>query len=359
LQQLVTEQLQLQEAKRKNITISRPEVDKSIDRIVTDNHLNLDQLKGMLSRNGVEFNTLRTQIASQLVWQKTVEDEFQDRINVTQEDIDAELARLALGASKTHYLVSEIFLPVDTPDQDARVQKDITDLKSQLDLGAPFQAVARQFSQSPSAAAGGDVGWVYDGQLAQELNQELGKMTPGETSPPIRSTGGYYLLNLRERQEPAGTKIPEVTQSSAPKESLPLDRVLLALGPHPTQATAESAMKLAVEISQRVVACANLDKIAAQIHGQYMSLGEMKLSDMSQEMQEALAKTEPGQVAQPFVSSAGIEIIARCDKPVPKITAIHIPTRQEVEEQLFDQQVTAFARRYLRNLRRQADVETR
>jgi peptidyl-prolyl cis-trans isomerase SurA len=61
----------------------------------------------------------------------------------------------------------------------------------------------------------------------------------------------------------------------------------------------------------------------------------------------------------PFQDQAGVEVILRCDKAIPKLEAYHMPSRKEVEEQLFDQQVTAFARRYMRDLRRQADVELR
>jgi peptidyl-prolyl cis-trans isomerase SurA len=359
LDSLETEQLQIQEAKRKNISVSMPEVDKQIDKIIEDNHMSIDQLKAMLAKQGVDFSTLRAQIAAQLVWQKAVEDEFQDRINVSQQDIDAELARQAEGADKPHFLVSEIFLAVETPDQDAKVLKNITDLQGQLQLGAPFQIVARQFSQSPSAASGGDIGWVHEGQLPEELNQALEKMTPGSVSAPIRSVGGYYILALRERQEAMGTKIP-TAPTPAPSDKIPLARLLLPLGPKPTQQIAVNAMKMGAAIERQVNSCAVLPQVSQKIRGSvYMNLGPMKPTELSAEMQQALAKTEPGQPAPPFISEAGVELIFRCDKPVIKETAYQIPTRQQVEEQLFDQQVTAFARRYLRDLRRQADVETR
>jgi len=179
LDQLVAEHLQIQEAKRKGISISSPEIDKQIDRIVSDNHLSLQQLKDMLAKNGVSFGTLRGQIAAQVLWQKVVADEFQDRINISDDDVDAELVRLSEGKNKAHFLVAEIFLSVDSPEQDGKVLRNIQDLEGQLQSGAPFRAIARQFSQSPSAAAGGDIGWVYDGQLAPELNAELNKLTPG------------------------------------------------------------------------------------------------------------------------------------------------------------------------------------
>jgi peptidyl-prolyl cis-trans isomerase SurA len=92
---------------------------------------------------------------------------------------------------------------------------------------------------------------------------------------------------------------------------------------------------------------------------QFYALGTMKISELSAEMQKALSQTEAGEATPPFGSSAGIEIIVRCDKPVPKITAIPIPTQDQVEQQLYEDQISTLARQYLRDLRRDADIETR
>ena len=81
------------------------------------------------------------------------------------------------------------------------------------------------------------MGWVNDGQLAPELNAALAKMDVGAISDPIRSTGGYYILGLRERQEPLGTKIDATCPPArpVPAGTLPLARLLLPLGAAPAQ----------------------------------------------------------------------------------------------------------------------------
>lgn len=361
LDQLVTEKLEIQEAKRKNISISSPEIDKALNRIVQDNHITLDQLKQVLGKNGASIAALRSQLAAQILWQKVVEDEFQDRINISDSEIDAEMTRLAEGKNKAHFLVTEVFLAVDSPEQDGKVLKNIQDLESQLQTGAPINVIARQFSQSPSAAAGGDIGWVYDGQLAPELNADLVKMSAGSISQPIRATGGYYILALRERQEASNVKLPDPAAQApqGPVDKLPLARLLLPMGPKPPQAALENAMKYATQVSERVASCPQLEKIASQIHGQYTNMGMFRVKDLSEPLQKALEKSEPGTAVPPFQDQAGVEVIVRCDKALPKLQAYHMPSRKEVEEQLFDQQVTAFARRYMRDLRRQADVEIR
>ena len=359
LSQLVTEQLQIQEARRKNITVSPTDVDKSIDRILSDNHLTKEQLEGLLAKGGVAMSTLRAQIAVQIAWQKAVQDEFQDRVNITPQDVDAEIARLSEGADRTHFLVSSIFLAVDNPDLDAKVLKDAQDVYAQLQAGGKFETIARQFSQSPTAAAGGDLGWVHQGQLPAELDNALQKMEAGSVSQPIRATGGYYILGLRDRQEGSGFKAPDPA-TLKPVGPLTVARLLLPVGPNPPKALLDNILKIAVQIHDHVNGCDTLPKIAEQVHGMiYQDLSKMglKVTDLSPEIQAAIAKAGPGESTPPFKSPAGVEMMVRCDKRAPVKTPWQLPSRRDVEESLFDQQITMLSRRYMRDLRRSANVE--
>jgi peptidyl-prolyl cis-trans isomerase SurA len=362
LEQLKTEKLELEEAQRKNITVSPPEVDKEIDGILKDNNLTKDQLNAILTRAGVAMETLRAQIAVQLAWQKAIEDEYGDRINITEQDVSDELARVLEGKDKPHYLVAEIFLSVESPDQDATVLKNANDLIAQMQNGAPFPQIARQFSQSPTAGGGGDLGWLNDGQLPTELNDALRKLNTGGVSPPIRAAGGYYILALRDREEGANVKLPDPVKPAPQKPGyLPLARLLLPLPPKPPADYMKKVVGMANEVRSHITSCSQLQKLVAPIHGAvFMNLGEMKLADLSPQMQAELAKTQSGEATAPFLSPAGVEVIARCDeRAAPLPHQFKAPTRDEVERRLFQQQISMLARRYIRDLRREANVETR
>jgi peptidyl-prolyl cis-trans isomerase SurA len=361
LEQLETELVQRQEALKNNITVSSVEVDKQIQGILTDNHMTMDQLKAVLARGRVDVTTLRAQIAASILWQKTVEQEYAGRVNITPEAVDAEMARIAEGQNKVHYVVSEIFLAVDTPDDDEKVLKNAQSLVAQIQAGAPFPAIARQFSQSPSGAEGGDIGLIYDGQLAPELSAALAKLKPGDLSPPVRSIGGYYILALRQRLEPVGTKIDDTSgQPKTLPSALPLARLLLPLGPKPAKPMIENALKYAVAIGSRVNSCEMLSKVPTEVKGAvYMSFGMARLADLSAQVQNVLAKTESGGAAEPFLSAAGVELFMRCDKAVIKQQVYVLPKREQVEQQLFSEQISAMARRYNRDLKRDADIEVR
>jgi peptidyl-prolyl cis-trans isomerase SurA len=361
LEQLETELLQRQEAAKNDITVSSVEVDKYIQGIIEENRMTMEQLKAVLSNGGVAMATFRSQIAAQLLWQKAVQEHYAGRINITPEAIDSEMSRIKEGANKAHFMVSEIFLPVDNPDLDDKVRKDAESIVSQLQTGANFPAMARQFSQSPSAAQGGDIGMVYDGQLAPELNKTLLGMKTGDLSAPIRSIGGYYILVLKQRFEPADATIVETVPSEATLPAvLPLGRILLRLPPKPTKEYLDKVMEIAGQIRGAAISCDMASKIPEKVPGSlYFALGNTRLADLNQQTRDVLAKTEAGGAAEPFKSDAGIEIFLRCDKAVVKQIKFPMPKREDIEQQLFSEQISALARRYNRDLRRSANIEVR
>ncbi len=359
LKELETERLQLLEAQKNNISVSASDVDKSIENILKDNHLSKDQLNAMLSHNGVHMTTLRAQIAAQIAWSKVVQDQYGDRVNVSPGDVDDEVQRLAEGKNKAHFYVAEIFQAVDNPEDDAKVRKSMDDLEVQLKSGAPFSTVARQFSQNPTAAGGGDLGVVVEGQLPRELNDVLLKMRAGMVSDPIKSVGGYYILYLRARQEGADMKVPDAAEKVNPHpDTLPLARVLLPLGPKPPKELVEKVAQIAGAIRTHIENCETLPALIHQVKGAvYMNLGNMRVVDLSPEIQHALAQIDSGETTIPFQSAAGIELIVRCDKAQPKLTAFHMPSRDEVEQQIFEERIGVLSREYMRDLRRNADIE--
>ena len=186
-------------------------------------------------------------------------------------------------------------------------------------------------------------------------------MKPGSISAPIRSAGGYYILLLRARQEPLGTKIVNApTGPTGPDGTLKLARLILPIGNNPTQEEQDNGLKIATQIRANYSGCEMLAGMPKQIPGAvYAELGDMKVADLNPEIQKLLVTTQPGTAAVPFVSSAGVEIIGRCDKKVEVQTAYTMPTKDQVEEQLFQQQISVLARRYMRDLKRDADVEIR
>jgi peptidyl-prolyl cis-trans isomerase SurA len=359
LQSLQDEVIELQEANKRKVSATRAEVERAIKTIAEDNHLTVDQLIGRLAQAGVTPATFQQQVTAQLVWQKLVGARFGADVAVTEQQIDEAMARLKQGADKPQFLVSEIYMGVDRPEDETAVRSGAEQIAQQIMAGAPFQTVAGQFSQSPSAADGGDMGWVIEGQLPDELDHLLLDMKPGQVAGPVRAEGGYYVLLLRDRREPASSVAAEAPPAPPPDPNapVPLERLLIPLPANADQALKTRAIALASNMKSQLRTCADLPNAAQQLQGTvYSKLGTVDPKDLNGDLREGLAKTGPGEVVEPFVSAAGVELIMRCDGVPARPGVAVLPTRAELQQQLFAQQMALFAKGYLRDLRRAAAV---
>lgn len=200
LRDLVDERLQIEEAARYNITVEPAVVDRRLADIARQNQSTVEALAGQLARDGVSISTLRAQIEADIAWQRLIGGMYGARVRVSEVEVSEMQARMAANASRPQLQLSEIFLPAETDAEFAEMEQGATRLIEQMQRGAPFPLVARQFSQAPSAAAGGDMGWVATTDLAPELQAVADRLQPGQVSLPIRTRAGVYIIAVRARR---------------------------------------------------------------------------------------------------------------------------------------------------------------
>ena len=193
LRNLIDEELQSQEADKLNVTVNDRDVDKALADVAKRNRMTAQGLTNLLLRNGISASTLRRQLRVQIAWGRAIGRRLRRDVRVTDEEVDAEIERIEALRNQPRFRVSEIFLSVDDPDQDEKVRQAALRLLKQIADGADFSAIASAFSQSTSAAQGGDIGWIQPGRLSRELDNALSELKPKQVSQPIRTLSGYYL----------------------------------------------------------------------------------------------------------------------------------------------------------------------
>ncbi|MCB9988104.1 MAG: peptidylprolyl isomerase [Rhodospirillales bacterium] len=209
LASLIDEQIKLQEADRLGIEITDEQVDQGFISLAESNNMTAEQFSSILKREHVSPYTLRAQIRANMAWSDVVQSEVGSHIVITDSQVDSLLARLTADIGKTEFLFSEIFLPVEEQKEESNV-KQLADrlIRQLLQDHIPFPKIASQFSQSAGASRGGDMGWVQQGQLAPEIEEQLAKMEEGDLSQPIRTLAGYHILYLRKKRTIAEETIP-------------------------------------------------------------------------------------------------------------------------------------------------------
>ncbi len=349
LRGLIDEQLRAQEAKRLNIRVTEADMRRAIANIEERNNVPPGGLDIFLAARGIQRFTMESQIRASIAWQKLVRRRLRPRVQIGDDEVDEALARFKANQGTPEVRVAEIFISVDSPEQEDEVRQVAERLVAQLRGGARFAALARQFSQTASAAVGGDLGWIQQGQLDEALDATLMEMKVGTLSAPIRTFGGYHILLLSDRRALLGVDPAQI--------KVRLNQIVLPLDKDAAAADVEAQTALANSIAATAEDCADFDQLA-KMSGSEMSgeLGEVKVGDLPPALAKVVLGLEVNQVSRPIRNDNGLLLLMLCERTDPPS---QMPAPEQVKEKLLQQRLDLLARRYMRDLRNQAFVDVR
>lgn len=352
LRGLVDERLQLQEiqsieSKQKDVHLmpTPKEVDEELDSVAANYNVKRPQLIANLKSAGVDPKTLTDQLMIQQGWRNYIGGRFHGSVKIGEDRLNREQARINALATKPRYQISEILLDPARVGGDQQALDGAKQLIGQLKQGAPFNAVARQFSALPNGANGGDAGWLATGELPAPIEAVVANMRAGQVSDPIPTPEGVYVVQLRDKQAGAGATLVSLKQAAV--------RVSDKSTPEQLADAAAKLEKLKAEVRN----CSDLEVQSGKFDGVVAGdLGETEIGDLSPEFRQAVDKLTVGQVAGPVRSRAGLHLIALCGR---RVSGGKAPTRDEIQSRLENEQLSMIARRYMRDLRNSATIESK
>jgi peptidyl-prolyl cis-trans isomerase SurA len=352
LRSLVDEHLEMQEIKhveekQKDLHLepTPKELDEEIAGMAQQNNVKPEQLIGTLKAAGVAPETLRDQLAAQMAWRRYMGGRFGSSIRIGDEQIAAAEARTRASAEKPQYLVSEIYIDAARVGGIDQAQQGAAQLEAQIKQGAPFPAVARQFSGLPTAANGGDAGWLVAGDMPPALEAVLESMRPGQLSPPVPVQDGVYILLLRDKRAGADATLVNLKQAAV---RIPADAT--------PEVVAAATAKLDT-LKSGFTTCANLESQASKIDGVVAGdLGDTDISELSPAFKAVVDTLKVGQIGGPVRTNAGLHLVALCSR---RPSGSKLPSHDDLENRLYGEQLSMVARRFLRDLKNSATIESR
>ncbi len=349
LESLIDESLQVQEAGRLSIRVDEAEIEQAIAIIEQQNGLPEGGLGRVVINGGANMAALTAQLRAQIAWTKVIAQRLRPRVIVGQDEVDNALARIRANEGRAESLVSEIFLSAEGVAQKRDVRRGAEDLVQQLRAGSPFPDVARQVSQGLSAPEGGDIGWVGSGQLAPELDAVLVTLAAGEISDPIEVVDGFYILHLRDQRRGIRGDLAQIKVS--------LKQIFLSFPENASQETVAGRLESARSIAGRARGCDDFQAIIDELESpESGDLGTITLGDTPENFREAIAALKIGEASEPVQSATGVRVFMVCDREEPEIPELD---RASIENKIGQTRLEMLARRYLRDLRRDAVVEFR
>ncbi|MBU8543857.1 MULTISPECIES: peptidylprolyl isomerase [Roseomonadaceae] len=349
---LVDERLRMQEVQRRRIAVTDNDIATAVAELERRNGLPAGALVGQLRRAGVEPRVLYDQLRVQIGWARLV----RQLLGPQAEPGEAEVAELIAGqrarTGQPEFLVSEIFVPIDDPTEEAEVRTFVDEVVAQLRRGVPFPVAATQFSQSQTALQGGDLGWVGAEALDREVAEVVRQMPPGAIANPIRVPGGFQIITLRQRREVGRDMATILTlrQAFFPFSS-PLDPN------NPTQQqiqTVERARALAG--SARTCEAVEAAGRAAN-SGRDPDPGEVRLEGVQPPpLRQLIGSLQPGRASQPVIAPDGVAVIMVCTRETRNQAEL---TPDAARAQLVRDRAELLSRQVQRDLRRRAQIEMR
>ena len=349
LRALIDEKLFLQEAKKRNMTVSEDDVNRAIGILEKQMNIQPGAFADTFARQGLDPDVMIAQVRADLIRARLIRARFAvTGGTVSDKEVDEAIAKLKSLAGQTEELLAEIVIPVDSLDQEQEAKQTADKVLEQLRSGVPFPALARQVSRGSTASAGGDLGWVRRGTLDEDVEAAAAKLEKGQVSEPVRALGGYHIILLRDRRRIAMSDVNDV--------KITLSQIMLGLPPNHTARDVETVSGLARTVRDTVGSCSDVESLAKELKASGSgSLGTVRLGDLPENFRDAVVDLKAGETSQPVVTQRAVHLFTVCDREQSKDEF----DREQIRNTLLNQRLALMAQRYLQDLRRDATIEFR
>lgn len=157
---------------------------------------NLETFKNYLKENNIDYEYVKDKIEIETLWNELIVAKFTSKITIDEEKIRKKLTTNNKKYSKS-FLVSEIFFETSSADE---VQIFYNKIKKSIEKDG-FDKAALTYSSSNTSSSGGEIGWIQEESLNENLKNIFFKMKEGEFTDPVTVPGGFMILKINGIKE--------------------------------------------------------------------------------------------------------------------------------------------------------------
>ena len=354
LERMINDRIQLQFAEQTGIRVDAPMLDRAIDRIAAQNHMSLVQFQDAVAKEGIPFNKFRDDIRDEIILTRLREREVDNKINVTEAEVDAYLNEQAKQGTDDEYNTAHILINIPENATSAQIAAAHAKAQEALDKirsGADFAQISASYSNAPNALEGGAMGWRSLAQIPALFSQVLIGLKPGETSDILRSNSGFHIIKLIDKRSPDKTTIIE--QTHARHILIKTTEIISA---------ADAINKLTQIRIQIENGSAKFSAMAKQYSNDGSAsnggdLGWLSPGETVPEFEHAMDALKPGEISEPVQTPFGYHLIQVLERRKQDVTQERqrILARQAIRQRKIEEA----QEEWLRELRDGAFVEYR
>ena len=355
LDRLILDKAQLQLAKENGIRVEEVQLDRALERIAENNKMSLSAFRAALEKDGVGFEKFRDEVRQQIQLQRLREREVDDRIEVSDGEIDQFLAESMGGSgARSEYNLVHVLVRVPeqaSPEQVEQARKKAEQARSESASGADFARIAASYSDAPDALKGGSMGWRGEDRLPEIFAGAVKSLRSGETSPVLRSPGGFHVIKLLERRG---------AEEGAPVQQTNARHILVRTNEVVSEADARRRL---TEIRERIVTGGADFADQARLHsadGSASRGGDLEWllpGDTVPDFERAMDALKPGETSPPVKSPFGWHLIQVLERRAAGLTQER--RRMQARQALKERKADDAYQDWLRQLRDRTYVELR
>ncbi len=353
LERMITDRLQLQLASQTGLRIDDNQLDKTIERIAGQNKMDIPTFKKALLEDGIQYRKFREDIRNEITLARLREREVDNRINITESEIDSFIAMQSASNSTDEFEISHILIRAgeDTAPEDLKkLRVKAEDALAQLQTGKDFAKISASFSDAPNALEGGGLGWKSGSQIPALFLEALKPLKAGELSSILRSPNGFHILKVTNRR--GGSSPLFVGQTHVRHVLIKFSEVV----------SEKDALTRIVSIKERLDNGEKFEDLARQYSddGSAKSGGDLSWvnpGDTVPEFEKIMNVLALGEISNIIKTQFGLHVIQVLERRNQDMTkeAARIKARQEIRARKSDE---AF-QDWVRELRDRAFVELR
>ena len=354
LEQLILDRLQIQLAESTGIRIDDETLNRQIVDIARQNNLSLREFRDILERDGYGFAAFREEIRDELVKSRVQQRHVEDRVQITERDIENYLATLAKqGGNNPEYRIGHILVAVPdgaSPEQLAEARDEAEDIVARLNAGANFGRTAAAESDGRQALEGGDLGWRKAGELPTLFEKVAPELATGEISDIIRSSSGFHIIKLLDVR---GAERHVIKQTHAQHILLKTNEVISSSDAYRRLLGLRSRILNGTDFN--ALARANSEDAGSAVKGG--DLGWLNPGDTIPIFEKTMDSIEIGEISQPFETQFGwhiVQVLGRRDRDSTEEVQ-----RAKAAEQLRKRKIDEALQNWFREIRDEAYIEYR
>lgn len=158
---------------------------------------NEDELKILLNNNNIEYEKIIEKMKYEGLWNELVFKKYNSFLKTDKKKLKEQLIKKKTNEKSYQYNLSELLFEISVDETFNNKYEIIKEFIKVND----FKTAAVKYSISDTSNKGGQIGWVKDTFLSEDLVELLSKIEIGRTSKPIRTPNGYLILKINNKKE--------------------------------------------------------------------------------------------------------------------------------------------------------------